>query len=143
MSPGAIRGSLPSPSKGGLLRRWVPVAIYVVLILTVSSIPHLRTPGFEDSDKVAHFCEYGLLGLLARRAANRPGVRGWILALAIASAIGACDELYQRLVPGRFSSAFDWMADSLGAASGAAAWSVLSGAWAARRARSVRQGEGS
>lgn len=143
MNPGVNRGSLPSSTPRGTLRRWAPVALYVALILTVSSIPRLRTPGFEGSDKVAHFCEYGLLGLLSRRAVKRPGILGWVLALAIGSAIGACDELYQRWVPGRVSSVFDWTADTLGAASGSAAWSVLFATWTARRSRNRRKGEGS
>jgi VanZ family protein len=111
------------------------------LILIVSSIPRLTVPGFNGSDKIAHFCEYALLGLLGRRAVSLPGIRGWFLALAIGAVIGACDEIYQRTVPGRVSSPFDWMADVVGSGSGAAAWSVLTALWVAHVIRKGAEGE--
>jgi VanZ family protein len=101
------------------------------LILVVSSIPNLTTPGFSGSDKLAHFCEYAALGVLTRRAAGNGGWKGWVIAIAIALAIGAADELYQSRVPGRVSSRYDWFADGLGGIAGATAWMVLS------KARSV------
>lgn len=139
MTPGDYPGAVAASARARTVWRWVPVALYVLLILIVSSIPRLTVPGFSGSDKIAHLGEYGILGLLARRAVNLPKTRGWIIAVAIGVIIGAGDEIYQRTVPGRSSSAFDWMADTIGAGSGAAVWSVLA-AWT-RPARKGSQGE--
>lgn len=61
-----------------------------------------------------------MLGGLLRRAFGLRGGRGWALALIAGAAVGAMDECYQKLVPGRFPSVFDWMADACGAAIGSA-----------------------
>ncbi len=115
--------------------RWGPVAAYILLILAVSSVPHLTTPGFNGSDKIAHLGEYSILGFLVSRALGARGAGRWIAAIAIAAVVGACDETYQLTVPGRFSSRFDWMADVAGGIAGAAAWIVLARVRARRAAR--------
>ena len=101
--------------------RWWLVAAYVALIFTLSSIPGLSVPGqIAYRDKAAHLVEYGGLGWLAWRAvsATWPAApklkRGVLTALAI-SALGVLDEKFQAHVPGRESSVYDWMADTLGA----------------------------
>ena len=101
--------------------RWWLVAAYVALIFTLSSIPGLSVPGsFTYRDKVAHVLEYGGLSWLAWRAAYATWpaapklTRGLLTVLAIA-ALGAADEKFQAHVPGRESSVYDWMADTLGA----------------------------
>ena len=101
--------------------RWLLVIAYVALIFTLSSIPGLQIPGtFVYRDKVAHVLEYGGLGWLLWRAAAatwpaaaKP-LRAALIVLA-ASALGAADEHYQAGIPGRDSSAYDWMADTVGA----------------------------
>jgi len=100
---------------------WLPVAAYVALIYTVSSIPRLPTPlVFTLGDKVAHVAEYFVLGLLLARAlratfAIRLALRAALLAIAIAGAVGAADEVLQSFVPGRDATAYDWLADVTGA----------------------------
>src|SRR5262249_19347587 len=117
--------------------RWLLVIAYVALIFALSAIPGLQVPGtFEYRDKLAHVLEYGGLGWLAGQAAAGPWpgarkpLRAVLVALA-ASALGAADERFQAGVPGRESSAYDWMADSVGAS--------LAQAWCAARAK---RGEG-
>ena len=102
------------------VRYWLPVLAYVGLIFVLSSQPGLKPPfKFEMSDKVAHICEYGGLGvLLARALTTMPRFRSTLVAglvaVVIGSSIGATDELYQYTVPNRDSDVRDWMADTLG-----------------------------
>ena len=59
---------------------WLPVALWACLIFGLSAIPDLGT-GLGTWDlvlrKVAHFCEYAILGALLLRALarNRPAPR--------------------------------------------------------------------
>ena len=107
---------------GGMLfrTRWLPVLAYVALIFTLSAQPGLTLPGaFKYRDKLAHLLEYGGLSGFVFRAARDtwPGSSGWrraLIAAAAVSALGACDEAFQSTVPMRDSSAFDWLADTLG-----------------------------
>jgi len=88
---------------------WLPVLLYVTVILTLSAQPYLQNPlKFHNSDKLCHLLEYGGLGILLARA-----LRG-TMRLRVGSLIGAGDEYFQSFVPGRDSSVFDWMADTLG-----------------------------
>lgn len=103
-----------------LVYYWLPVLAYVILIFTLSSIPNLTPPfHFPSSDKMVHVTEYSILGFLLTRALRTiPPLHGaamaGLLALGLGSALGALDEVYQRGTPGRESSPFDWMADTLG-----------------------------
>jgi VanZ family protein len=109
-----------------------------LLIYAISSIPHLTTPmRWSGSDKLAHLCEYGILGILLRRAILRAGARGWILAVLIGCAVGAVDEIYQKTVPGRQSSVFDWTADLIGTSIGAFLQPILRARWAAWSRRPI------
>jgi VanZ family protein len=90
-------------------------------IFTLSGIPNLKELPGGISDFTGHFVGYGLLGALMLRAlagARWAGVtaggaaRAWI----ISAAYGVSDELHQYFVPGRSTSAIDWVADALGAA---------------------------
>ena len=108
-------------SGGKLFRtRWLPVLAYVAVIFTLSAQARFTIPGtWEYRDKLAHLLEYGGLGWFVQRAARDTwpaagGVRRLVLTLAAASAVGACDEKFQSSVPGRDSSVYDWLADSMG-----------------------------
>jgi uncharacterized protein YfiM (DUF2279 family) len=100
------------------------VAGYIVLIFTLSSIPSLRAPGpeFLPKDKIAHFVEYSILGVLLFKGIgwtvtpSRAATFGFLF--AVGASVGALDELYQSFVPGRMMSIFDWYADALGVAVG-------------------------
>ncbi len=104
----------------------LPVVAYVALIFVVSLIPTLSAPGpeFLLRDKLAHFVEYFILGLLLFRSvrwnisASPWATFGFLVSVAVT--IGALNELCQSLVPGRDMSIGDWVADTLGAAAGIA-----------------------
>jgi MYXO-CTERM domain-containing protein len=95
------------------------VGAYLVLVFGLSSIPHLTPPGnISNTDKLAHFIEYGILGVLLFRAlaaAGLPLVRAGLVTILIGGMIAGLDELYQGTV-GRDRSAGDWGADTAGLA---------------------------
>ena len=101
-------------------RYWLPVLAYVSLIFILSAQPGLHPPlSFQNSDKLSHMLEYGLLGWLLVRAlrATMPA-RSWVftsmLAIGLGLGIAAGDEYFQSFVPGRDSTVFDWLADGTG-----------------------------
>jgi VanZ family protein len=105
---------------------WLPVVGWLLVIFTLSSIPDLgtREQRFPWSDKLAHLCEYGVLGILfARARSERVGwarAAGWGGLLGLM--IGIADEWYQTLTPGRSSGPGDVAADMVGAALGGIVW---------------------
>ena len=103
-------------------------------IVAASSIQNLDELPGGVSDKTAHFWSYFVLGVLVLRGTSRATWRGVtigaaVLAWIICAAFGACDEWHQFYVPGREADVVDWLADTSGAAAGAAV------VWALARAR--------
>lgn len=101
---------------------WLPVLGYVALIFGLSSIPNLDPPHpIENTDKIAHLTEYGILGMLLFRAVSRTlgRKRAWMLvaAVAVGASLAALDEVYQGTV-GRDQSLADWIADLIGLTAG-------------------------
>jgi VanZ family protein len=102
--------------------RWLPVLAYVAMIFFLSAQPNLKPPvQFENSDKLYHLAEYGGLGLLLARAMRVSGrfrttLQVGLAALCLGIVVATCDELFQSTVPGRESSGFDLMADTIGLA---------------------------
>ena len=98
-----------------LLFVWVPILLWAGLIFGLSAVPDLGT-GLGTWDlvlrKIAHFCEYAVLGLLLVRAIREP------LALAAGVAYAAGDELHQHFVAGRHAAVRDVVIDSAGVAVG-------------------------
>ncbi len=125
---GATGTPRPAPAA---LWLWLPALLYAGLIFTLSSHP---APGFvsifTNEDKMLHFGEYGVFGLLLARA-MAGSARGPQLALSYALAIGvgtataSADEWYQASVPGRSSSAWDLSVDVLALVLAAVAIHVL------------------
>ena len=124
---------------GAFLRYWLPVLAYVTLIFALSSIHNLAPPtDWPNADKGAHLIEYSILGLLLVRAYRGSGVfptllPSSLLALITGFATGIADELFQAHVPGRVSSAADFLADAAGVAVGQLLFAFLF-----RRARHLR-----
>ena len=100
---------------------WVPPLILMALIFLLSAQPSLNSGlGLTDQigRKVVHFGEYALLAFLLWRAlSTRMSARtATLVALAIASAYAATDELHQTFVHGRHGTPVDWLIDTSGAA---------------------------
>ena len=118
----------------GPRRWWVLAALWAALIFALSSIPGHDIPGpdLPGLDKVVHFLEFGLLGLLLALSIRR-GVPAFLVAVTW----GVLDEFHQHFTPFRTVSVYDALADAIGAACGAALvlWLL------ARRAQKERREE--
>ena len=106
----------------GFVTHWLPVLAYVAVIFFVSAQPNLKPPlDFGNSDKLYHLLEYGGLGLLLARAIRttdrfRPGLQVALAATCVGIVVATADEFFQSTVPGRISSGFDLLADTVGLA---------------------------
>jgi VanZ family protein len=82
----------------------------------MSSIPGNSIPRFIflSWDKLLHLVEYSILGYLAVNSL-RAITKDQIIVIIISCLGFACfDELWQSLIPGRFSSGLDIIADGIG-----------------------------
>jgi VanZ family protein len=94
--------------------------IYITLIFSLSSIPKPPIPAkIPHIDKVLHIFEYFFYGLILGRgirnsfkfAASAPAC---LVAVVLGAMTGAGDEYFQRSIPGRVSSVYDFTADVVG-----------------------------
>ena len=110
------------------VRRWAPPLAWAAIIVLLTSVPNPRLSTPRNSDKVAHFGAYGLLGVLTARALLAVPRRrsAWIGAALGISAYGCADELHQLFIPGRDGDVVDWAADSTGGVIGLAAMWAMS-----------------
>ena len=123
-------------SRAPFVQTWLPVLVYLAVIFIVSAQPNLKPPlQFAFSDKLCHLVEYGGFGVLLARALRLGAGRSWPAAVAgatigLGTLTGVADELFQRGVPGRESSALDWAADVAGVSLGTATYVwMLRGRW--------------
>ena len=118
-------------SRRRLTRRlalWLPPLVYMAVIFGLSSQPN-PVPEVTSRvwDKLLHGAEYAALALLFCRALAGEEVAWTMAALAavlLTSAYGASDEYHQLFVPLRDGNVRDWVADTVGAALGAAVYCV-------------------
>ncbi|MDD4933942.1 MAG: VanZ family protein [Methylacidiphilaceae bacterium] len=91
--------------------RWIAFFAYALLLLSLSSIPGPRLPQELNrvNDKLLHATAYSGAGLLARLATGST-----FRAIVAVALLGALDENYQRLIPGRTPDPRDWAADVAG-----------------------------
>jgi VanZ family protein len=123
---------MPPLSVSRRVSLWLPPLVYMLVIFHLSSesdpLPALTAHVW---DKLLHLTEYGGLAALVCRALLGEGL-GWAAAVAgtivAASLYGASDEFHQSFVPMRDADVHDWLADTLGATAGAAAYWI--GWWA-------------
>ncbi|MFA6078649.1 MAG: VanZ family protein [Candidatus Omnitrophota bacterium] len=115
----------PERVRSRLVRLWTPVALWLAVIFLLSSIPGSNIPdvGLPNADKVVHFSEFFILGVLLIRAVvnsftgmHLAGLL--ILSIILISSFGAVDEWHQLFVSGRATDIFDLAADISGALAG-------------------------
>ncbi|MDD5437500.1 MAG: VanZ family protein [Candidatus Omnitrophica bacterium] len=108
-----------------IFRSWIPVLLWAAAVFWLSSIPGNDIPDIEIpfADKLIHFSEYFILGLLTLRA----GVRSFpninlakliVLFIIILSLYAALDEWHQNFIPGRTADIKDLIVDIIGAGAG-------------------------
>lgn len=105
-----------SPSKW---RTFYPGAL-MLSIYFASGQTTLASPKFDwllTSDKVAHFCIFGLLATLVLRSPRmlKSGGYASLITILLISCLGGLDEWRQSFTPGRQVEWADWIADSMGA----------------------------
>ena len=129
-----------SPRPGPFATHVLPAAAYASAIfygglIRIGALPEV---GFVATDKLLHALAFGGLALLLARAAHwlRPSrtlVRKLLLGAAGSSFLGLLLELCQACTVYRSADAWDWFADTVGAAL-AAGMVWLLWAWLPRRA---------
>jgi len=104
-----------------------------MLIFFVSTRPNLHPPGpdFIAKDKVAHFGEYFILGVLLFGGigwtVSRSRYATFMFLFAVGVSIAAFDELVQSYIPGRRMDLTDWLADGAGVVMGIGLGMVMAG----------------
>lgn len=112
-------------------RHWIAPALYMAMLIALSSIPGSTGPDAHPGpinwipsivSNALHVPAYAGLGFLWARTLTKSGDTGdcmvTVLALIIAAAFGAIDELYQGFIPGRMTTPADWAANAVGATLG-------------------------
>jgi VanZ family protein len=127
-----------SPLNGSPLKKFfsvlmkLPALIVAILIWLLSSqrtLPRLK--GIFGIDKLQHLLIFAALTVamclwVPLEKWKTRGLFFMVIAACAGSLYGMIDEVHQFFVPGRDSSLWDWIADTLGAAIGAGA-AVLAG----------------
>ena len=108
-----------------MVSRWLPVALWIAVILTGTSVPSVPGPSVPGLDKLGHFAMYAVLGVLTARAIRIPTPRALVAALAAIAVFAAADEWHQRLIPSRSAELADWFADVAGASIGVGSFAAL------------------
>jgi VanZ family protein len=109
---------------------WLPAIAWAGVIFYLSSRSSLPAePRIPHFDKVAHFGAYALLGGLLAFATDRARL-SVAVAVVLALAYGASDEIHQMFVPGRSPDVLDWAADAAGVLTAC----LLYTRWRSRRA---------
>lgn len=93
----------------------------MALILTLSSLPAQTLPKtwLLNWDKLIHLIQYFILGVLAMKSLKKININSVILVIIFGLLFGSIDEFLQSFISGRFSSALDVLADTIGTAIGA------------------------
>lgn len=100
---------------------YLPLVIYWIVLLVLTSLPSTMAITSGVSDKIEHFGAYAILGallFLAFRFQGKYAVlkkNASLFAFLISAFYGMLDELHQLFVPGRSADIIDWIADFAGA----------------------------
>ena len=91
-------------------------ALYALLILMLSSTPSSELPKswLLQYDKVIHFFEYFIFGILAMKSIPKASKKTVLSLIPAGLLFGLMDEYLQSFISGRFSSGLDVLSDTLG-----------------------------
>ena len=110
---------------------WIGVGVWAGTITVLSSMRPDQLASLSSIifwDKAEHFLAFAVgtanLALVLRWSRAWPAARIALVSIVAISIFAALDEIHQLFTPGRSGAdVFDWIADTLGAASGA--WAIL------------------
>ncbi len=103
------------------LSAWAPPVLWLGLMMAATSIPNLDTSKWPNADKVFHFAVYAVWAILCLRTvrmAEWGGTAVWIAVAAAGLAVGAADELHEKIIPGRTVSLSDFFFNAAGLMAG-------------------------
>jgi hypothetical protein len=116
---------LPTPSRRTRrFLRWLPAAVWALVIFAGSSVPGTSIPG--GYSVYGHIGEYLVLGALTAWALRRDDWGTILLVIGLCALYGASDELHQAFTPYRVPDVLDWATDVAGSALGVATYLLLS-----------------
>lgn len=105
-----------------VVRFWLPVVIWAVIIFLLSARPTPRATQIFWQDfivkKSAHVLEYGIFTTLLYRALKEGGMEkkeAGVSSVILAVLYGVSDEFHQSFTPGRESTVRDVIFDTIGA----------------------------
>jgi VanZ family protein len=110
---------------------YLPLVLYWMLILFLTSLPGSDLPKIELSDKMEHLLAFSGLGFLLnlslRIQTKFVTVKKFpaLFTIFIVSSYAALDELHQIFIPGRACDILDWSADTIGVLIGVAIMTIL------------------
>jgi VanZ family protein len=110
---------------------YLPLILYWILILTLTSLPGNDLPKIEINDKIEHLLAFGGLGFLLNlslRIQNKfVTVKKFpaLFTILIVCSYAAIDELHQTFIPGRSCDILDWSADTIGVIIGVTIMTIL------------------
>jgi VanZ family protein len=100
---------------------YIPLVLYWLVLLTLTTLPGEDLPDIGVVDKVNHFVAYfGLavllsLCLLFQTKYELLYRKSFLMTFLIIIVYGALDEIHQIFIPGRSAEVLDWTADASGA----------------------------
>jgi VanZ family protein len=110
---------------------YMPLILYWLLILILTSLPGADLPNVHVSDKIEHLLAFGGLGFLLNlslRIQNKFTIVKKYPAIStvlIVSFYAALDELHQIYIPDRSCDILDWASDTTGVIIGVILMSIL------------------
>jgi len=116
------------------MKKWLsflPAILYDLFIFVLSSKSIQVGAHFDRLDKILHFLEYGILGLLLAigffKVFTFSSFKKSVLTFGSGLILAILDEWHQFFVPLRKSDALDILADAAGLAFGIFVFRILSG----------------
>lgn len=103
---------------------YIPLALYWVILFTLTTIPTDSIPKVGGSDKIKHFGAFFILSVLLNltlKVQNKYRLlfnKAALFTVLIVAIYGMIDEIHQIFIPGRFGEFYDWLADFIGAVTG-------------------------
>lgn len=100
-----------------IVKYWLPVYLIAFIIFYFSSLSNVPEPFLvKTPDYLKHFVEYFVLSIFVFRAFKHTAIfseKHLLWTFIFITLFGISDEIFQAFVPGRESSVFDVMYDSI------------------------------